>query len=58
MANRMFVDKLVRLTLTTKGATAKHPALRRDVVEVVKATERVSQDGTPALDRFRSGRWG
>lgn len=37
MANRMYVDQLVRLTLVRKGATAKHPALRKDVVEAVKA---------------------
>jgi hypothetical protein len=38
MANRMFMDQLIRLTLVQKGATAKHPALRKGVVEAVKAT--------------------
>lgn len=39
MANRMYMDQLLRLTLVRKGATAKHPLLRKDVVEAVKATE-------------------
>jgi hypothetical protein len=38
MPNRLIVNKLDRLTLVSKGRSrAKHPALRDNVVEVVKA---------------------
>ena len=58
MANKLYIDRLLRLTLVRKGATAKHPALRTGVVETVKAVETAEPAGTPALDRWRNGRWG
>ena len=40
MAKTIYIDRLLRLTLTRKGkAIAKHPYLREDVVEAVKASQ-------------------
>ena len=39
MTNRLYIDRLDRITLVRKGrAVAKHPDLRGNVVEVVKAS--------------------
>lgn len=48
MAKTIYLDKLLRLTLTRRGkAVAKHPYLRENVVEAVKATL-LSQNETPS----------
>lgn len=40
MAKVIYLDKLLRLTLTRRGkAVAKHPYLRENVVEAVKASD-------------------
>lgn len=72
MAKTIYIDRLLRLTLTRRGkAVAKHPLLREGAVEAIKAmssqiettplrtTCKATQDEDElsALTRYQSGRW-
>lgn len=71
MARTIYIDRLLRLTLTRRGkAVAKHPYMRENVIEAVKssqietdsplwATCKASEDDSEpqGMRRFQTGRF-